>query len=119
MKKSNIELDQMLSALEPLLDRKGVLGMVVANNVRTIRDTIQEFTAKKEELIRKYGTDNGSGTIYLDPGSPNLHQFLDELEPYSAVMHDVKFVTVPVRDVMNDLSGREILTLDFMLEDDA
>lgn len=116
MKATSLELDQMLYTMGPLLERKGLIGMVAARNTRVIRDAIQEYTAIKMELIQKYGKDDGKGGISIDPTFESFEEFQKELEPYANATHSIEIMTVPLRDVMNDLTGNEMLALSWMLE---
>lgn len=116
MKASSIELDQMLYTMEPLLDRKGLVGMVAAKNTRIIRDAIMEYTAIKMELIRKYGKDDGKGGISIDPTFESFEEFREELEPYAQATHSIEIMTVPLDHVMDDLTGNEMLALSWMLD---
>lgn len=116
MKASSIELDQMLYTMGPLLERKGLIGMVAAKNTRMIRDAIQEYTAIKMELITKYGKEDENGNISIDPTFAEFTDFQKELEPYAKATHSIEIMTVPLCDVMNDLTGNEMLALSWMLE---
>lgn len=117
MKKNNIEFDQILYTLEPLLERKGLIGMVAAQNTRVIREAIQEFVTVKNQLIEKYGEKADDGSISIQPSSERFDDFVKELEPYANISHEVEVTKVPMREVMNDLTGSEMLALDWMFEE--
>lgn len=116
MRKTNIELDQMLYEMRPLLDRKGLIGMAAARNTRVIAEAIQEYASVKVDLIRKYGDDDGDGGVGVAPGSAGFDDFMAELDPYAQMSHEVDLMRVPVERVMDDMTGAEMLALDWMLE---
>lgn len=123
MRKTNFEIDAMVYAMRPLLERKGLVGMVAARNTRVMCDTIQEYASTKAELIRKHGSESVSedgtptGEIHIEEGGDAFREFMAELEPYASMSHEIDVMTVPVRDVMSDLTGSEMLALEWMLED--
>lgn len=116
MRKTNIELDQILYEMRPLLDRKGLIGMAAARNTRVITDAIQEYASVKVDLIRKYGDEDGEGGIGIDPESDAFAEFMAEIEPYAQMSHDIDVMKVPTEKVMDDMTGAEMLALDWMLE---
>lgn len=123
MKKSNLEIENMLIDLRPLLERKGVTGMVAARNTRILSDLVQEYAMKKQELIVKYGTPsldtNGNETdeVSVVPGTEGFDKLLEELTPFAELEHEFNVMTVPIEKVMDDLTGAEMLALEWMLEE--
>lgn len=125
MKKTyrNLEMAGMLQELRPLLSRRDIVGYAAARNVRALSQSLTEYTAFRTQLVEKYGTpetdDTGheTGTISLKMDSPNFKAFLEELEPFNNVAHDVELMMVKYQDVIGLLSGEEILSIDWMLED--
>ena len=106
----------MRNEMRPLLDRKGLIGMAAARNTRVITDAIQEYASVKVDLIRKYGQDDGDGGIGIDPSSDAFAEFMAEIEPYAQMSHDIDMMKVPTEKVMDDMTGAEMLALDWMLE---
>ncbi len=125
MKKTyrNLEMAGMLQELQPLLSRRDIVGYAAARNARALSQSLTEYTAFRTQLVEKYGTpetdDTGheTGIISLKMDSPNFKAFLEELEPFNNMAHDVELMMVKYQDVIGLLSGEEILSIDWMLED--
>ena len=48
---------------------------------------------------------------------PNFQQFCDELAPFNEMEHEVELMMAKYDDAVGNLSGEEILAIDWMLED--
>lgn len=118
MRKTNIEFDKMAYAMAPLLERKGVIGMVAARNTRCIAEEIQEYSKVKDELIRKYGTSNEDGSISLEPGTDACLEFEKEISPYADIKHEIDIMKVSASKVMNEMTGAEMLSVEWMIDFD-
>ena len=126
MKKTfnNLEMVAMVQELQPLLSHRDIVGYAAARNTRILSRSLTEYTAFRDRLVEKYGepeTDSGTGRetgrIVLKMESPKFQEFLSELEPFNAMEHEVELMTLKYGDVIGALSGEEILSIDWMLED--
>lgn len=125
MKKTlkNSMMNEMLRQLRPILSHRDKIGYIAARNYRILDDCLTEFQAFRDELIKKYGEvdkdENGNDlqTISIKVGSPNFKQFCEELEPFNNMEHEVDLMTAKFEDAVGCLSGEEILSIDWMLED--
>lgn len=121
--KKNSELAAMLHQLEPILSQRNRLGYAAARNFRILSDTLTEYHKFKMELVEKYGepdkAEDGTElpTVSLKVGSPNFKSFCDEMAPYNNMEHEVEIMTAKYEDVIDVLSGVEIVGIDWMLED--
>ena len=121
--KKNSELVVMLHQLEPVLARGNRIGYVAARNYRILSDALIEYNQFKNELIEKYGTpdkaENGTElpTASIKVGSPQFKSFCDEMAQYNNIEQQVELMTVKYEDTVGVLSGEEILSIDWMLED--
>lgn len=119
----NSELVVMLHQLEPILSQRNRLGYAAARNFRILSDTLTEYNQFKMELIEKYGepdkAEDGTElpTVSIKVGSPNFKSFCDEMAPYNEMEHEVEIMTAKFEDVIDVLSGAEILGIDWMLEE--
>ena len=59
----------------------------------------------------------GEKVQILKMDSPNFKQFCDELAPFNEMEHEVELMTAKYDDAAGNLSGEEILAIDWMLED--
>ena len=113
----------MLHQLEPILSQRNRLGYVAARNFRILSDTLTEYNRFKMELIEKYGepdkAEDGTElpTVSIEIGSPKFKSFCDEMAPYNNMVHEVELMTAKFEDVIDVLSGEEIVGIDWMLED--
>lgn len=121
--KKNSEIVVMLRQLEPILAQRNRLGYVAARNFRILSDTLTEYNQFKMELVEKYGTpdkaEDGTElpTVSIAIGSPSFKSFCDEMAPYNNMEHEVELMTAKFEDVIDVLSGEEIVGIDWMLED--
>lgn len=125
MKKSfkNLEMMGMLQELRPLLSHRDKVGYAAARNTRVFTQSLTEYMAVRDRLIEKYGEPdrdtggNETGTISLKTDSPKFNAFIEELEPFNDMSHEVELMTLKYEEVIGILSGEEILSIDWMLSD--
>ena len=126
MKKTfkNLEMVAMVQELQPLLSHRDIVGYAAARNTRVLSRSLTEYTAFRDRLVEKYGepeTDGDAGRetgrIVLKMDSPKFQEFLNELEPFNVMKHEVELMTLKYGDVIGALSGEESLSIDWMLED--
>lgn len=78
----------------------------------------------KNDLIIKYGTKEvdkdgkETGNIVVTPDSDRMNDFLEEMQRYSTITHDVNLFQLNYTDAIGQLSGKELLDLDFMFKDE-
>lgn len=123
MKLKNIQMEQMMEDLKPILPHRDKIGYVAARNFRKLKDALTEYFMFKEELIKKYGEvdkdadGNELNTISIKPESPNFKMFIEEFDKIKDIEHEVELMTLPYEEVIGLLNGEEILILDWMFED--
>lgn len=123
MKLKNIEIMDCIRLLDNHLNRKDLIGYAVARNIRNLRNNIIEYEQTYNNLMEKYGEpevdDNGNetGRYTLDIRSSNFKKFRAELTPFANIEHDVKIFKIPYSSVIGELTGQEILDIDWMLDD--
>ena len=123
MKKTlkNSEVFERLHSLKPLLSRRDKIGYIAARNYRFLSNSLVEYETIRLSLIEKYGEEgkdeHGAPNYILKMDSPNFKQFCDELAPFNEMEHDVELMTAKYDDAAGNLSGEEILAIDWMLED--
>lgn len=125
MKKTitNFKMEQMLSHLKPFLCERNKIGYVAARNTRILETSLTEYFKIKHDLIEKYGekdideNGNDKGTISISPSSPNFTRFTEEFSQIQNIEHEVDIMTLKYDEVIGILAGKEILAIDWMLED--
>ena len=121
MKISNVNMEMMLETLKPILPHRDKIGYIAARNTRILNDTLTEYFAFKQDLIKKYGEvdrdENGKelNTISIMPESSNFEAFTKEFDTIKDIEHEVEVMTIPYEEVIGLLNGEEILDLDWML----
>jgi len=116
-------MENKINSLEKFLNRQDIIGYAAARNIRRLQDASVEYTTIREELLHKYGTDeidkNGqpTGRVGLQVSSPAFKDFKAEIEPYAIIEHEVPIFKIPYETVCGELTGSEILEIDWMLED--
>ena len=123
MKCTNQEMEQMLDALGPLLERRDLIGYAAARNARILRGELTEYHTVRDELVMKYGSadldeeGNPTGQVSLIVGSPNFPQFMDEIGRYATITHEPEIFKLKFDEAIGKLSGTELLSVEWMFED--
>ena len=122
---SNKEIEIMIEQLKPLLKQKNKVGYVAARNTRVLLTESTEYFSIRNDLINKFGKQdvdadgNPLQTISINAGSEEFKQFNEEIMEYMDIEHDVPIMKMKYSEVIGILSGEEILSIDWMLEDDT
>ena len=120
-KLKNAQMVAMLNQLQPILSHRDKIGYIAARNYRILSECLTEYEAFRNSLIEKYGEetkdDRGRPIIGVKVDSPNFKLFCDELAPFNEIEHEVEIMTAKYDDVIGCLSGEEVLSIDWMLED--
>ena len=120
-KLKNAQMVAMLNQLQPILSHRDKIGYIAARNYRILSECLTEYEAFRNSLIEKYGEetkdDRGRPIIGVKVDSPNFKLFCDELAPFNEMEHEVEIMTATYDDVIGCLSGEEVLSIDWMLED--
>ena len=89
----------------------------------SLLDASFEHAKIKVDLLNKYGTDilddsgKPTGRVALSPSDPHYDEVAKKLEETAAIEHTVKIFVIPFDEVKNKLTGREILQIDWMLDE--
>lgn len=123
MKYKNIQMEEMLEALKPILPHRDKIGYIAARNTRILSEALTEYFVFKRDLITKYGEmdkdedGNETGFVSIHPTSEKFDDFLKEFEIIKNIEHDVELMQIPYEEVIGILNGEEILALGWMLTD--
>lgn len=119
----NIEMEQMIAALEPLLERTDKIGYAAARNTRILRTEAQEYFERREQLIAKYGEPkldedgNPTGLTQIRIGSEGFAAYAEDIEEWALIEHSPQLFILKYEEAIGKLSGAQILDLDWMFED--
>lgn len=115
MKMTNEQILNSISILSHL-EEKGVLGFAIAKNLKKLTEECKEYVEKREELLKKFGTDIGNSRYEIDPDK--VVDFIESLRPYGELEVDVAVMTVS-QDVFcgGNLTSSQMLVLDWMVEE--
>lgn len=119
---TNEQAGEMITLMSPYLERRDLIGYAAAYNTRILMQASQEYIDLHETLLEKYGREqlgpNGEHTnkYLLTPNDPNYEKFLAETSEWGNVKHEVDLVTVPAEKAIGELSGREILSVQWMFD---
>ena len=116
-KVSYIKLQEYFNSLTPVLDKvTGKAAFVIARNRRLIEPEINTYRDKVNEIIRKYGTDDGTGTIRInDP--EKVKEADKEYIGISELEISIDLLKLNEADIeFSDLTAREMLDIDWMIE---
>lgn len=110
--------DRMLESVTVLAkcDEKGMLGYAIARNRAKLVSEIQEYSRKRDELLREFGDDIGNGQFQLAP--QNAAKFFEALKPYSELTCDVPVMKVSAEVFYSgNLTSSQMYALDWMVEE--
>ena len=117
----NQRMVQMVEQLRPILSSRSKIGYIAARNTRMLTDQLVEYEQVRKDLFNQYGAEdvdeNGTPVIQIKMGTPEFQSFTDALAPFNVIEHEVELMTAKYDDVIGILSGEEILSIDWMLED--
>lgn len=123
MKYSNLEMEKMLASLKPILLQRNKIGYIAARNTRTLQENLTEYFKFKNNLIEKYGEHerdekgNMLPNICVKPDMPNFEKFKSEYKEIAAIEHNVELMKLKYEEVIDILSGEEILELTWLFEE--
>ncbi len=101
-----------LNGLEPLLDTKGKLGYCVARNNRLLVTELREYILMRDGLIAKYGDGKS-----ISPTMPGWEAFAKEMSDVDVIERDYDFEKITWQEASEQLTARQMLAIDWMLED--
>ena len=113
---SNVQMETAVRELSPLLERADMLGYAAARNTRLMRESLTEYIAEHDRLVRKHGMQR-DGRYCIEPGGDEEAAFREELAPFAEVEHEIDVFRVPEESAIGVLTGRQFLSLSWMLED--
>lgn len=117
MKMNNEQMLDSLAVLSKLENEKGMLGYAIARNRKKILMEVQEYSAKRDELLKKHGKDIGNGQFRLDP--ENAAEYFKDLQPFSELTVDVAVMQVdPEVFFGGNLTSSEMYILCWMVKED-
>ena len=119
---TNAQMEQMVAQLKPLLDRSGLIGYAAAKNTRVLRDEIAEYIQAKDAAIMELGEPeldaegNETGQVSLRFDSPRFAEYQERMAAIDTAEAEPRIFRVNASDVMGQLTGQEMLDLEWMLE---
>ncbi|MBO7452714.1 MAG: hypothetical protein J6U54_20485 [Clostridiales bacterium] len=120
---TNFAMETKIAKLNPFLNRADIIGYAAARNTRILRDAVGAYITTRDALIVKYGqlekddNDRQTGRYIIPYDDPNFSTFKNELDRIGNIEHDVDIFKISYSDVMDKLTGNEILEIDWMLDD--
>ena len=97
------------------LDEKGMLGYAIARNRRLLIDEVQEYSAKRDELLAEFGTTTGDGRFNLTADA--AARFYEALRPYSELTADVPIMQIsPEIFYSGNLTSSQMFELEWMVK---
>jgi len=113
MTMKNGEAYQSLGILISLKET-GRLGFAIAKNSRKLMDELVEYSAKRDELIQKYGDDLGNGSFKLSP--ENAIKYDKEIAQYNTMDFEFTPTTVTEDDFTHsNLTSDQMYALMWMV----
>ena len=117
MSYTNLQMERMLLSARAHLHRRDLIGYVCARNVRILEGELTEYAGIKNALLAECGEVGDDGVPLISTASPRYPEFVRRIEPIARIEHDPALMMLKYTDVMGELTGEEILEIDWMLED--
>ena len=115
MKMTNAQMYDSLAVLATA-EEKGILGFAIAQNRRKLSEEVREYAAKRDELLREYGTEEGDGRFTI--AADKVPAFSAALRPYAEMATDVNVRQVSEADFCSgSLTSSQMLALDWMVKE--
>lgn len=110
------EAEHLAEVLSTMLKEKGVVGYKIARNLRMINDELKEYYELKQELFRKYGTEDGD-RIIINKDSENYPLFIKEISPLAEQEVNFDFRKISEEELMSsNLTAEQMYLLKDMEE---
>ena len=117
MKLTNAKMFDALLVLNQA-EEKGVLGFAIAQNRRKLSEELKEYAAKRDELLKEYGTDKGDGSFSLTAEAAVA--FSAALRPYAEMTADVAVTQVDAETFcVGNLTSSQMFVLEWMVKEVA
>ncbi len=119
---TNYAIERKIAQLDPFLNRADIIGYAAARNTRLLRDAASAYSTTRDALITKYGTlerdenDKPTGRYVIPFDDPHFAEFKNEIDRIGNLEVDVDIFKISSEDVMGQLTGKEILSIDWMIE---
>ena len=115
MKLTNAQMFDSLLVLNQA-EEKGVLGFAIAQNRRKLSEELKEYAAKRDELLKEYGTDEGDGRFTI--ASDKVPAFSAALRPFAEMVADVAVRQVSEEDFCSgNLTSSQMVVLGWMVKE--
>ena len=119
VKFNNVEIENHLSELEPLLEKTNMVGYIAAMNYRNLNEAVKEYHQLRDKIIEECGEEaedeNGNKVKRVTKGTPAWDTFLERLEPIAGFEHEVQILKMDAKEASEFLTGRQILNLEWMI----
>ena len=124
MRLTNYEMALRLCQLDQLLDRTDLIGYAAARNARVLSQACGEYLRMQERLVCELGVPEAdeegreTGAMRLDFDSPSFAEFRRSMDEIAPVESDVEVFRIPAAEAIGKLSGKQLLDLGWMFEED-
>ena len=116
MKLTNAQMFDSLLVLNQA-EEKGVLGFAIAQNRRKLSEELKEYAAKRDELLKEHGTDQGDGKFKLTPDAAVA--FSKALQPFAEMTTDVAVRQVSIEEFCSgNLTSSQMQVLHWMTKEE-
>lgn len=115
---TNLELEQMAEALQPLLGLSDIVGYTAARNMRLITGAIAEYLQMKDRLLREYGHEAEDGRYVIGCDDEGFEEFWARFGEVAGARHEIEFRKLPAERCIGTLTGEQFLAAWFMIEDE-
>lgn len=112
-----------IQKMEDFLSRTDIIGYACAVNTAKFKTVLEPFMQLRDNLVAQYGTDekdeNGklTGRFVIPMDTPEFNKFKEEIDKLGNIEHDVDIYKISPDIVVDNLSGEDILSIIWMLDD--
>lgn len=122
---TNFQMEEYVNNLESFLDRNDIIGYAAARNTRILTEASSDYGRIKMQLLRKYGSpvkdEHGNDTdqIKITSDDEHFYEVAEQINLSGNISHEVTIYTISPNVVASELTGREILLIDWMLDEEG
>lgn len=122
MELTNSEIEFVINEIKDIRNKgiklDGYVMYFILKNLKLLEEVIKPYATIKNDLIIKYGENDGLGGMLLNSDMENWSKYLDEIEPMAKDLTEINFFVIePDKLKGSEITMDNIIALDYMIEE--
>ena len=107
-----VDAERLMVCLYDMTDVKGVAGVKLARNLRMLSEELKEYLLYKQEMFKKYGTEDENGQWKIQTNTENYFNYLKEMKSLDELEVTFDFRKINEEELANSgLTAEQILKI--------